>query len=127
MSSAIPRGIGRDFAMQTRQYPESSLSGPPSHCDINLIALQYGLTQTWLGTTAAVTWSIRYGCSWPLKSLKSATKDLYGIGEVPPLGHVPANMHAWAIRKERHGPPEISMQLEVLPTGRSAKTRCWFT
>ena len=26
-------------------------------------------------------------------------KDLYEIGEVPPLGHVPAKMHAWAIRK----------------------------
>ena len=25
-------------------------------------------------------------------------------------------MHAWAIRKERHGPPEQAMQLEVLPT-----------
>src|SRR2546430_905672 len=43
-------------------------------------------------------------------------KDLYEIGEVPPLGHVPAKMSAWAIRKERHGPPESSMQLEVLPT-----------
>ena len=43
-------------------------------------------------------------------------KDLYDIGEVPPLGHVPANMHAWAIRKERHGPPEKAMQLEVVPT-----------
>ena len=43
-------------------------------------------------------------------------KDLYAIGEIPPLGHVPAKMHAWAIRKERHGPPLTSMQLEVLPT-----------
>jgi len=43
-------------------------------------------------------------------------KDLYEVGEIPPLGHVPAQMHAWAIRKERHGPPESSMQLEVLPT-----------
>ena len=43
-------------------------------------------------------------------------KDLYEIGEIPPLGHVPANMHAWAIRKERHGPPETAMQLEVVPT-----------
>ncbi len=43
-------------------------------------------------------------------------KDLYEIGEIPPLGHVPAKMHAWAIRKERHGPPEQSMQLEVVPT-----------
>ena len=46
----------------------------------------------------------------------AARKDLYDIGEIPPLGHVPAKMHAWAIRKERHGPPETSMQLEVLPT-----------
>src|SRR5262245_59183026 len=43
-------------------------------------------------------------------------KDLYAIGEIPPLGHVPEKMHAWAIRKERHGPPESSMQLEVVPT-----------
>ena len=43
-------------------------------------------------------------------------KDLYDIGEIPPLGHVPAKMHAWTIRKERHGPPETAMQLEVVPT-----------
>jgi crotonyl-CoA carboxylase/reductase len=43
-------------------------------------------------------------------------KDLYDIGEIPPLGHVPATMHAWAIRKERHGPPEKAMQSEVVPT-----------
>ncbi len=43
-------------------------------------------------------------------------KDLYEIGEIPPLGHVPANMHAWVIRKDRHGPPEQSMQVEIVPT-----------
>ena len=43
-------------------------------------------------------------------------KELYDIGEIPPLGHVPAKMHAWAIRKERHGPPQTAMQLEVVPT-----------
>src|SRR3954463_14242907 len=43
-------------------------------------------------------------------------KDLYEIGEIPPLGHVPGRMHAWVIRKERHGPPETSMQIEVVPT-----------
>ncbi|GBD49276.1 crotonyl-CoA carboxylase/reductase [Methylopila sp. Yamaguchi] len=43
-------------------------------------------------------------------------KDLYELGEMPPLGHVPANMHAWVVRKERHGPPESAMQLEVVPT-----------
>ena len=35
----------------------------------------------------------------------SIHKELYEIGEIPPLGHVPAKMHAWAIRKDRHGPP----------------------
>ena len=43
-------------------------------------------------------------------------KDLYEIGEMPPLGHVPKQMYAWAIRRERHGPPEQSMQLEVVDT-----------
>ena len=43
-------------------------------------------------------------------------KDLYEIGEVPPLGHIPEKMYAWAIRKERHGPPETAMQCEVVPT-----------
>src|SRR3954451_12728016 len=43
-------------------------------------------------------------------------KSLYEIGEVPPLGHVPEKMYAWAIRKERHGPPDSAMQIEVLPT-----------
>jgi crotonyl-CoA carboxylase/reductase len=43
-------------------------------------------------------------------------KDLYELGEIPPLGHVPAKMYAWAIRRERHGPPEEAMQVEVVPT-----------
>ena len=38
------------------------------------------------------------------------------MGEMPPLGHVPARMHAWAIRRDRHGEPTTAMQLEVLPT-----------
>jgi crotonyl-CoA carboxylase/reductase len=43
-------------------------------------------------------------------------KDLYEVGEIPPLGHVPKEMYAWAIRRERHGPPEEGMQLEVVNT-----------
>ena len=50
------------------------------------------------------------------KPAAAPLKELYGIGEIPPLGHVPPKMHAWAIRKERHGPPLTSMQLEVVPT-----------
>ena len=30
-------------------------------------------------------------------------KDLYAMGETPPLGHLPAQMHAWVLRRERHG------------------------
>jgi crotonyl-CoA carboxylase/reductase len=45
-----------------------------------------------------------------------AKKDLYEIGEIPPLGHVPKNMYAWAIRRERHGNPDTAMQVEVVPT-----------
>ena len=41
-------------------------------------------------------------------------KDLYEIGEIPPLGHVPKQMYAWAIRRERHGEPEDAMQVETL-------------
>ena len=47
---------------------------------------------------------------------KPALKDLYEVGEIPPLGHVPARMYAWVIRRERHGPPEEAMQVEVVET-----------
>mgnify|MGYP002528335084 CR=1 FL=1 len=43
-------------------------------------------------------------------------KELYEVGEIPPLGHVPKEMYAWAIRRERHGPPEDAMKMEVVPT-----------
>jgi crotonyl-CoA carboxylase/reductase len=43
-------------------------------------------------------------------------KDLYEVGEMPPLGYVPKKMYAWAIRRERHGEPEVSFQKEVVDT-----------
>ncbi len=43
-------------------------------------------------------------------------KDLYEVGEIPPMGHVPKQMYAWAIRRERHGPPDTAMQVEVVDT-----------
>lgn len=43
-------------------------------------------------------------------------KDLYEVGEIPPLGHVPKEMYAWAIRQDREGPPDQAMQIEVVPT-----------
>jgi len=50
------------------------------------------------------------------QTTETPPKDLYELGEIPPLGHVPANMYAWTIRKDRQGPPEEAMQLEVVPT-----------
>lgn len=41
-------------------------------------------------------------------------KDIYEVGEMPPLGYVPAQMHAWTIRRERHGEPEQAFQVEVV-------------
>src|SRR5271169_3593409 len=56
----------------------------------------------------------------PLRSVPAqsgrAPGDLYEVGEIPPLGHVPKTMYAWAIRRERHGAPESAMQVEVVPT-----------
>src|SRR5262249_24517945 len=63
----------------------------------------------------AVTREGRMSAVPKLQTPSTNLKDLYDLGEVPPLGHVPARMHAWAIRKERHGPPESSMQTEILP------------
>lgn len=43
-------------------------------------------------------------------------KDLYEVGQIPPMGHVPKQMYAWAIRRERHGEPDKSMLQEVVDT-----------
>ncbi|MEQ3624419.1 MAG: crotonyl-CoA carboxylase/reductase [Celeribacter sp.] len=41
-------------------------------------------------------------------------KDLYEVGEMPPMGHVPKQMYAWTIRRERHGEPDQSFRSEVV-------------
>jgi len=43
-------------------------------------------------------------------------KDLYEMGEMPPLGYVPPKMHAWVLREERHGDPDQALQKEVVDT-----------
>ena len=50
----------------------------------------------------------------PLTAYVAVKKDLYEMGEMPPLGHVPKQMYGWAIRKERHGEPDTAMLQEVL-------------
>ena len=41
-------------------------------------------------------------------------KDLYDMGEMPPMGYVPKKMHGWLIRRERHGEPDTAMLTEVV-------------
>jgi crotonyl-CoA carboxylase/reductase len=41
-------------------------------------------------------------------------RDLYEIGEIPPVGEVPARMHAQLVRPERYGEPEKAIQDEVI-------------
>jgi crotonyl-CoA carboxylase/reductase len=41
-------------------------------------------------------------------------KDLYDIGELPPVGEVPARMHAQLVRPERFGEPAVAIQDEVI-------------
>jgi len=44
-----------------------------------------------------------------------STKDLYEIGEIPPIGHVPKSMYAQLIRAERFGEPTKAFQVEKIP------------
>jgi crotonyl-CoA carboxylase/reductase len=41
-----------------------------------------------------------------------STKDIYEIGEIPPLGHVPKRMYGHLIRAERFGPPQQAFKVE---------------
>jgi crotonyl-CoA carboxylase/reductase len=41
-------------------------------------------------------------------------KDLYDVGEAPPIGTVPRKMHAWLVRPERFGEPRQAFQREVV-------------
>jgi crotonyl-CoA carboxylase/reductase len=49
-------------------------------------------------------------------SYDAPRKDLYEVGEIPPLGHVPKQMYAWCIRRERHGEPDTAFRVEVVDT-----------
>lgn len=51
-----------------------------------------------------------------LENTNNEYRDLYEVGDIPPLGHIPKSMYAWAIRRERHGRPQESFQLEVVDT-----------
>jgi len=42
------------------------------------------------------------------------SKELYELGEIPPLGEVPKKMHAQVIRPSRFGEPKTAFQAEVI-------------
>ena len=46
----------------------------------------------------------------------AVTRDLFDIGQIPPLGEVPARMHAQVIRPERFGAPETAFRVETVET-----------
>ncbi|MDH5929579.1 crotonyl-CoA carboxylase/reductase [Vibrio lentus] len=46
--------------------------------------------------------------------INQETKDIYEIGEHPPLGFIPNKMYAQTIRKDRFGEPLKSMKCEVV-------------
>lgn len=60
--------------------------------------------------------SVDISSKTPAGESASPGRDLYEIGEIPPLGHVPARMRAFTIRRERHGPPQTAMREEIVPT-----------
>lgn len=45
----------------------------------------------------------------------SEKRDLYEIGQVPPVGHVPKEMYAQLIRADRFGEPKKAFQVEKVP------------
>ncbi len=50
------------------------------------------------------------------KAATSELKDLYPVGEQPPVGYVPPRMYAWLIRPERFGEPLKAFQVEAVDT-----------
>ncbi len=47
--------------------------------------------------------------------MSTATKESYEIGDHPPIGEVPASMHAQVIRRERFGEPRKAFAIEEVP------------
>jgi crotonyl-CoA carboxylase/reductase len=45
----------------------------------------------------------------------TAVRELYDLGEHPPLGEIPRQMHAQVIRQSRYGEPRSAFQHEIVP------------
>ncbi len=52
------------------------------------------------------------------------TKEVYTIGEQPPLGEVPPKMNAWLVREDRFGQPMTAFQKEVVDVPSIADDEC---
>lgn len=50
-----------------------------------------------------------------------STKDIYEIGEIPPIGEVPDQMYAHLIRPERFGEPKDAFKIETVDTPKDLK------
>jgi len=50
----------------------------------------------------------------PTMTSSTTSQDLYALGEAPPLGVVPKQMHAAVIRPERYGQPRDAFRMEVV-------------
>src|SRR5579872_574170 len=49
------------------------------------------------------------------KPTHAHSRNIYEIGEVPPLGHIPEQMYAQVIRAERFGDPIHAFKVEKIP------------
>ena len=52
----------------------------------------------------------------------AGAKDLYEIGEIPPLGHVPKNMYAWPSARIAKGRRKLQCRWRFCPRGNSIAT-----
>ena len=48
--------------------------------------------------------------------MTAVLKNLYALGETPPRGHVPQQMHAAVVRQSRFGDPRTAFEVEVVDT-----------
>ena len=51
-------------------------------------------------------------------------REIYDLGDQPPLGVVPEKMHAFCVRQERFGEPKEAWQREIIPIPTYRAKRC---
>ena len=53
-----------------------------------------------------------------------SSKEIYALGDMPELGHVPKKMHAFAVRQNRFGEPKDAWQREIIDVPKKYKGFC---